>query len=173
MDSGDELDLPPFPSGQYPRPDAQTAAIPTSEFTIFTSSQLTQPGGDVSHGSSHSEGEGVDDEAGVGDGDGDGDIVHETLTLWRQLRNIAAGRQRRSSSAEAPVYNMDTFVKELAIRYPRRLASILLEPTVRASLGSRGLTITMEDEPAPVHSSIIRNELRALIKEPIFANFEP
>ncbi|KAI1820669.1 hypothetical protein F4861DRAFT_542738 [Xylaria intraflava] len=172
MDSSQEdLELPPLPAGRPLAAGGQSVIVPSSEFTIFPSSQVRlSDGGHSGDSSSHG---GSEDGAGD-DHAAEGNILDETFALWRHLRHSAAVRQRREPPVDARAYSMAAFVEAYVERYPGRLVNILMEPAIRAGLEARGLIIRSEDDATlRVDSSIVRRELRSLIKEPIFLNFEP
>lgn len=156
--------------------------MPPSELSEIPSQHSPQQEAE-SQRSSHQEDD-VDDPMGSDEGSEDSldfpeDIVPKTTTFWRSLRdaNRYAAQQQ---GHEGKQYNVRTFLGEW-VKNPLRagyLADALRTSDIQEALAAQGLSIVSNDpesKPAPGSFStrIVRREMKTLITEPPFADFEP
>ncbi|KAK3360853.1 hypothetical protein B0T24DRAFT_586254 [Lasiosphaeria ovina] len=103
------------------------------------------------------------------------DIVPQTLCAWRKLSGASVLRAFRGQEDQAKTYNIGSFVNKWVENGTRaqQLADALLDPRVREALKAKGVTVKAAgDEQLPT-SMQIREEMKTLVSEPPFGDFEP
>jgi hypothetical protein len=155
-------ELPP-PGGQGQAQSDQPHVAPSSELSILNSDQAEEDYSEL-----ESDNDNVTE-----------DIVELTVGLWGRKKQISANRRRsrQQKQQEDLTYNLSTFLTGWCSngRDSGRLAEALAQPRVREALKKRGCDIVFESEPNPtLYDSLqLRREMRSLLKEPPFGEFDP